>query len=114
MPKPLAVQLYTFRDTTRPGPAGLVLDRETLEAVAEVGYLGVETVDVPGGDPDAARRAFEEAGLAVASSHSWADPADLDAFERASAAIASMGSPRIIVSGGPFASLAEVDAFADG
>ena len=26
MPKPLAVQLYTFRDTTRPGTAGLGLD----------------------------------------------------------------------------------------
>ena len=113
MPKPLAVQLYTFRDTTRPGAAGLVLDRETLEAIAQVGYLGVETVDVPGGDPDAARGAFEAAGLLVASSHSWTDPADLESFERASAAIASMGSRRIIVSGGPFATLADVDAFAD-
>ena len=113
MPKPLAVQLYTFRDTTRPGPAGLGLDRETLEVIAEMGYLGVETVDVPGGDPVAARRALEEVGLQVASSHSWTDPGDLEAVERASAAIAALGSARIIVSGGPLATVAEVEAFAD-
>ena len=113
MPRPLAVQLYTFRDTTRPGALGLGLDRETLEAIARIGYLGVETVDVPGGDPDAARLALEDAGLQVTSSHSWTDPADLAAFERASAAIASLGSPRIIVSGRPFLSIGEVDAFAD-
>jgi len=113
VPRPLAVQLYTFRDTTRPGAAGLGLDRETLEAVARIGYLGVETVGVPGGDPDTARRMLEDAGLQVTSSHSWADPSDLSAFERAAAAIASLGSPRIIVSGGPFASVGEVDGFAD-
>ena len=113
MPKPLAVQLYTFRDTTRSGAAGLGLDRGTLEAVAEMGFLGVETVDVPGGDPAAARRALDEIGLQVASSHSWAKPADDEAFERASAAIAALGSTRIIVSGGPYATLDEVDAFAD-
>ncbi len=113
MSKPLAVQLYTFRDMTRPGPAGLTLDRPTLEAIAEIGYLGVETVDVPGGDPDAARRAFEDVGLRVASSHSWARPADLEGFERASAGIAALGSTRMIVSGGPFTSTDEVDALAD-
>ena len=84
-----------------------------LEAVARIGYLGVETVDVPGGDPDAARLALEDAGLQVTSSHTWTDPADLAAFERASAAIASLGSPRIIVSGRPFLSVDEVDGFTD-
>ena len=113
MPKPLAVQLYTFRDATRPGAAGHGLDRETFEAIARIGYLGVETVGVPGGDPDVARRAFEDAGLVVASSHGSTDPADLEAFERASAAIATMGSTKIIVSGGPFPSVGDVDAFAD-
>ncbi len=113
MPKPLAVQLYTFRDTTRPGSAGLWLDRETLEVIAEMGYLGVETVDVPGGDPVAARRALEEVGLQVASSHSWTDPADLKSVEESAAAIAALGSSRIIVSGGPFQTADEVDTFAD-
>ena len=113
MPKPLAVQLYTFRDTTRPGAAGLGLDRGLLETIAGMGYLGVETVDVPGGDADLARHAIEDAGLRVASSHTWSDPADADAFERASAGIAAIGSSRIIVSGGPFATVDEVEAFAD-
>ena len=113
MPKPLAVQLYTFRDTSRPGAAGLTLDRTTLEAIAEMGFLGVETVDVPGGDPVAARRVLDDVGLRVASSHSWSKPADPEGFERASAAIAALGSTSIIVSGGPFASVADVDALGD-
>lgn len=113
VPRPLAVQLYTFRDTSRSGAGGLGLDQATLAAIAEAGFLGVESVDVPGGDPVAARRALATLGLQVASSHTWADPADAEAIERASAAIAELGSTRIIVSGGPFASVAEVDALAD-
>ena len=34
-------------------------------------------------------------------------------FERASAAVAELGSKRIIVSGGPFPTVGEVEAFAD-
>ena len=113
MPKPLAVQLYTFRDTTRPGPAGLGLDRETLEVIAEMGYLGVETVDVPGGDPVVARRALEEVGLQVASSHSWTDPADLEVRRAGVGGDRRLGSRRIIVSGGPFQTVDEVDTLAD-
>ena len=48
MPLPLAVQLYTFRDPARFGGAGMGLDPATLEAIAAAGFLGVETVDVPG------------------------------------------------------------------
>ena len=99
MPKPLATQLYTFRDTTRPGVDGLGLDPATLAAIAEIGFLGVETVDVPGGDPGAARRAIEAAGLQVASAHTWTKLDDLDAFDRASAAVAELGSSSIILSG---------------
>jgi sugar phosphate isomerase/epimerase len=112
MPKPLAVQLYTFRDTSRPGAAGLGLDRGLLETLAGMGFLGVETVDVPGSDADLARHTLEDAGLRVASSHTWADPADAGAFERASAGIAALGSDKIIVSGGPFTSVGEIEEFA--
>jgi sugar phosphate isomerase/epimerase len=98
-PRPLAVQLYTFRDPARFGGAGLGLDEATLGAVAEAGFLGVETVDVPGGDPVAARGLLAGLDLAVASSHTWADMADTEAFARASADIAELGSRRIIVSG---------------
>jgi sugar phosphate isomerase/epimerase len=113
VPLPLAVQLYTFRDPARFGGTGLGLDLATLEAVAAAGYLGVETVDVPGGDAEEARRVMADLGLAVTSSHTWSDVEDVDAFERALAALAELGSPRVIVSGAGFASVDAVARFAD-
>ncbi len=113
MPKPLAVQLYTFRDPARFGGAGMGLDHETLEAIAGIGYLGVETVDVPGGDPVAARRVLDGLGLAVTSSHTWGSIDDLDGFAARSAAVAELGAGTIIVSGPGFATVPEVDAFTD-
>lgn len=113
MPKPLAAQLYTFRDPARFGGAGLGLDPGLFESLASIGYLGVETVDVPGGDPLAARRALDAAGLAVASSHAWAKVEDLDAFDRACAGIAALGSRHIIVSGAGFDGVEAVERFAD-
>jgi sugar phosphate isomerase/epimerase len=113
MPKPLAVQLYTFRDPERFGGAGLGLDPGTLESIAAIGYLGVETVDVPGGDPVAARRALDDAGLAVTSSHTWSHPDDADAFARACDGVAALGGRRIIVSGSGFETVERVERFAD-
>jgi sugar phosphate isomerase/epimerase len=113
MPKPLAVQLYTFRDPARFGGAGMGIDPETLEAIAGIGYLGVETVDVPGGDPVAARRALDRAGLAVASAHTWARIDDVAGFERAAGGVAALGADTIIVSGSGFTSVEAVEAFAD-
>ncbi len=97
-PLPLGVQLYTFRDPARFGGAGLGLDPQTLGAIADAGVLGVETVDMPGGDPTAARRVLDDLGLAVTSAHSWADIDDADAFGRAAGSIAELGASRIIVS----------------
>ena len=77
------------------------LDIPTLRAIAEAGFLGVETVDVPGGDPVAARQALADLDLAIASSHTWADPGDADAFPRAADGVAALGSTRIIVSPRP-------------
>lgn len=113
MPIPLAVQLYTFRDSERFGGSGLGLDPATLEAIASAGYLGVETVDVPGGDARQARHVLADLGLAVTSSHSWAGVEDPVAFERAAADLAELGSPRVIVSGEGFASVDAVERFAD-
>ncbi len=113
VPKPLAAQLYTFRDPARFGGPGLGLDRGVLDGLASIGYLGVETVDVPGGDPVAARRALDDAGLAVASSHTWARIDDAAGFERACAGVAALGSRRIIVSGAGFDSVEAVERFAD-
>ena len=113
MTKPLGVQLYTFRDPARFGGQGFGLDRPTLEAIAAMGYAGVETVDVPGGDAREARTVLADLGLAVTSSHTWAGIDNLEAFERASAAIADLGSPRIVVSGSGFEAEGAVEAFAD-
>jgi sugar phosphate isomerase/epimerase len=100
-PLPLAVQLYTFRDPARFGGAGMGLDVAALTGIAESGFLGVETVDVPGGDPAEARRVLDDLGLAVASSHSWSHWTDPDAFRQATDALADLRSPRVIVSPSP-------------
>jgi sugar phosphate isomerase/epimerase len=113
MPKPLAVQLYTFRDPARFGGAGLGLDPEGLEAIAAEGYAGVETVDVPGGDPVAARGALANAGLTATSAHTWARIDDADAFDRAAAAAAELGVGSIIVSANEFATAASTEAYTD-
>jgi sugar phosphate isomerase/epimerase len=110
---PIAVQLYTFRDPARFGGAGLGLDVPTLRAIADAGFLGVETVDVPGGDPVAAREALADTGLAIASSHSWGDPGDLEAFRRAADGVAALGSARIIVSPRPDDVRGDVSPYAD-
>lgn len=97
-PFPLAVQLYTFRDPARFGGSGMGLDPATLQAIADAGFLGVETVDVPGGDPAAARRALDDLDLTVTSSHTWGKWSDPEVFRRAVDALADLGSPRVIVS----------------
>jgi sugar phosphate isomerase/epimerase len=97
MPLPLGVQLHTFADPGRFGGTGHGLDVPTLEAIAEAGFLGVETVGVPGGDVVMARRALGALDLAVTSSHTWADVGEPDAFARAAEDIAELGSPRIVI-----------------
>jgi sugar phosphate isomerase/epimerase len=111
---PLGVQLYTLRDPARFGGSGLGLDVEALRTLADIGVQGVETVDVPGGDPVAARRVLDDLGLAITSSHSWAAMDDLDGFARGCEALAAFGSPRAIVSGPALADLAAVERFAEG
>ena len=74
------------------------LDPGTLQAIADTGFLGVETVDVPGGDPAAARAVLGGLDLTVTSSHTWGHWTDPDAFRHAVDALAELGSPRVIVS----------------
>lgn len=114
MTKPLAVQLYSLRGPQGDEPGWQpALDRQVLEELAATGYLGVETIDVPGGDPVAARRLFDELGLQLTSSHSWSNPQDAEGRRRAFSAIAEMGSPGIAVYGGDLATAAEIDAAVD-
>ena len=113
MTLPLAVQLYTFRDPARFGGAGMGLDVPTLSKLAAAGFVGVETVDVPGGDPAAARQVLDDLDLRIASSHTWADVGDPDAVARAADALAAFGSGRMIVSSPPLTDLEAFDALAD-
>jgi sugar phosphate isomerase/epimerase len=113
VPLPLAVQLYSFRDPARFGGAGMGLDIPTLSAIAAAGYLGVETVDVPGGDAAEARRVLDDLDLAVTSSHTWAATGDRDGLMRAAASIAELGSPRMIVSPSRLTTRRAVDAALD-
>jgi sugar phosphate isomerase/epimerase len=113
VPLPLAVQLYTFRDPDRFGGSGLGLDVPTLTAIADAGFLGVETVDVPGGDPGEARRVLADLGLTVASAHTWTDVGDADAVARAADALVALGASRMIVSHDPLEEIGAVDALAE-
>lgn len=64
MTTPIALQLYTLRDQ-------LAQDYEgTIRAVAEMGYIGVETANMFGGSPASAAKLFNELGLTVTSAHS--------------------------------------------
>jgi sugar phosphate isomerase/epimerase len=101
MSLPLAVQLHTFRDPARFGGAGHGLDPATLRGIAEAGFLGVETVGVPGDDVAEARSVLDDLGLEITSSHAWVDPADYEALAATAAALAELGSPRMILSGRP-------------
>jgi sugar phosphate isomerase/epimerase len=95
------------------GGAGMGLDVPTLSAIAEAGFLGVETVDVPGDDAAEARRILDDLGLTVVSSHAWADLGDHEGLTHAAAGIAELESPRMIVSPGGFGSVAAVNAVID-
>jgi sugar phosphate isomerase/epimerase len=114
VPLPIGVQLYTFRDPARFGGVGLGLDVPTLEAIADAGFLGVETVGVPGDDPLEARRVLAALGLAVTSAHAWADVEDAESVRVAAAGIAELGATRMIVSPSPpTGSVADVDRLID-
>lgn len=66
--KPVSVQLYSLREASAQD-----FD-QVLEAVAAMGYQGVEPFNLFGKTPDAFRRQVEGLGMAVSSSHfPWAN-----------------------------------------
>ncbi len=64
MPASLALGLYTVRADLARDLAG------TLQAVADMGYAGVETAGFPGSTPQAAAKIFSDLGLTVCAAHS--------------------------------------------
>ena len=86
---PIAVQLYSF---------GRVADddwRDILGRIATIGITGIETVDVPGGDPATARRWADEAGLTIASAHTHAAPGSTDGLDARIGRIAELGATTV-------------------
>ena len=64
MPSPIAIQLYSVREELGKNFYG------TLERIAKIGYLGVETAGFPAGvSPQQAKAFFDELGLTVTSAH---------------------------------------------
>ena len=63
MPAPIALQLYTLRQELARDFGG------TVERVAALGYLGVETAGFPGTTPQAASQRFKDLGLTVCAAH---------------------------------------------
>jgi len=91
MATPIGVQLYTVRDQ-------LAEDRDgTLRRLAAIGYRAVEPFD-PTADPEGFRRAVDDLGLTVSSTHAHAllrqEPAAV--FD----AVATIGTDLVIVPGG--------------
>jgi len=63
MPQPIALQLYSLRETAALDYASVV------RQVAAMGYAGVEPAGFPGTTAEAAGKLFRELGLAVPSAH---------------------------------------------
>lgn len=63
MAKPISIQLYTLRDAAAQDLPGV------LNALAEIGFKGVEFAGLHGHDPREIRRICDDLGLRVSSSH---------------------------------------------
>jgi sugar phosphate isomerase/epimerase len=72
--KPIGLQLYSVRDMAEKDFFG------TLRKVAEIGYAGVELSVFHGHKPDDVKKAMDDLGLKVISSHDGL-PADQAAFD---------------------------------
>lgn len=63
MSAPIALQLYTLRESLAKDFAG------GIKKVAEMGYVGVETAGFPGTTAQAAKKLFDDLGLVACSAH---------------------------------------------
>jgi len=93
MPIPLAIQLYSVRDTLAQDFAGVV------QKIAAIGYAGVEPAGFPGTTPQEAGKLFRDLGLAVPSAHTALPLGEHE--NEVLDAMAAIGCPRIISGKGP-------------
>ena len=93
MPIPLAIQLYSVRDTLAQDFAGVV------QKIAAIGYAGVEPAGFPGTTPQEAGKLFQSLGLAVPSAHTALPLGEHE--NEVLDAMAAIGCPRIVSGKGP-------------
>jgi sugar phosphate isomerase/epimerase len=105
----IGVQLYSVRDVDLPWPA-------LFERLASMGYEGIETVGVPGGDAAQARRWAADAGLRILGAHVGASPSASEPVESRFEAVAAMGADLVFTPslvGADVADLAMLERTAD-
>ncbi|HEX5014574.1 MAG TPA: sugar phosphate isomerase/epimerase [Candidatus Limnocylindrales bacterium] len=81
----IGVQLYSVRDVDLAWPA-------LFERLAGMGYEGIETVGMPGGDAAQARRWAADAGLRILGTHVGVSPGLAEPLEARFEAVAAMGA----------------------
>ena len=99
---PLALQLYSLRDDKRPFP-------ELLEAVAGIGYEGVEFAGFQGLSGKQLKKILDDVGMKCAGSHSGL-PLDDASFQKTVELHQTLGTPNIMVPGMPHEMKDSVDA----
>jgi len=101
MPRPLAVQLYSLREKAKEDFPGV------LRTVADIGYAAVEPAGLWNYSPKEFRRALDDLGLRMFTSHSpWANGSnDQEVID-----VAGELGLRYVVCGSPPADFADLDA----
>jgi sugar phosphate isomerase/epimerase len=95
MSPPIALQLYSVRQECARDLAG------TIEAVALMGYAGVEFAGFHGQSAAYVRRALDATGLSVAGAHTGLALLDDDHFEQSLDDLLEIGCSNVIVPGIP-------------
>lgn len=91
---PIGVQLYSVRDLAQKDLAG------TLEAIAKMGYAGVEFAGYYGKDPKEIRKMLDDNGLKCCGTHTGIGEFRGDKFERTAEIHKILGTKYMIVPGG--------------
>jgi sugar phosphate isomerase/epimerase len=91
---PIAVQLYSVRNIAQKDLAG------TLEAIAKMGYEGVELAGYYGKDPKEIRKMLDDNGLKCCGTHTGIAEYRGDRFEKTAETHKILGAKYMIVPGG--------------
>ena len=107
MPAPVALQLYSLRESAARDYEG------TVRKVADIGYAGVEPAGFPGSSATSAKRLFDDLGIVVGSAHLALPIGDARSMTLDTAS--ALDTTRVISGLGPdqFASVDQIRAACD-